>query len=60
MGADKNHPPADSATETESDPGWEPMRQKLVDIVEEILTEAEAAESLEPGPVDNNWAKQVL
>jgi hypothetical protein len=36
------------------------MRQKLVDIVEEILTEAEAAEGLEPGPVDNNWAKQVL
>jgi hypothetical protein len=36
------------------------MRQKLVDIVEEILTEAEAAESLEPGPVDNIWAKQVL
>jgi hypothetical protein len=34
------------------------MRQKLVDIVEEILTEA--AEGLEPGPVDNNWAKQVL
>jgi hypothetical protein len=52
----------DSAPEAGSDPGQEQGRtwQELVEMLEEILAEADAAEDLELGPVDNEWAQQVL
>jgi hypothetical protein len=50
----------DPDAETRSDPAWEPMGEDLLDILEEILVNAEAAEGLELGPVDNERAQQAL
>ncbi len=52
------HP--DSATETCSDLAQEPTSQELVEVLEKILAEAEAAEYPEPGPIDTDWTRQVL
>jgi hypothetical protein len=50
----------DPTIEIRSDPDQGPTRQELVEVLEEILAEAEAAENPEPGPVDSEWAQEVL
>ncbi len=50
----------DSDAGTKLDPAWEPMGEDLLDILEEILTKAEAVEGPALGPVDNEWAQRAL
>jgi hypothetical protein len=50
----------DSDAGTELDPAWEPMGEDLLDILEEILTKAEAVEGPALGLVDNEWAQRAL